>query len=267
MDLRTTFNIDPSPIKINYETPSLFIGSCFAMEIGSQLAKGKLPVLINPSGSVYNPVSVANTLEHIIRNKKFTAKDLFYNNGQFISFYHYTDFTSEDREKCLFKINEMTEKAHQFLSDAKFLFITFGTSRVYKFKETGEIVSNCHKLPPDNFSRKLLTTGDIVTRWENTLNELKKFNKHINVIFTISPVRHWKDGAHGNQISKSILLLAVEELLSHSASLNYFPSYELVMDDLRDYRFYAEDMLHPSITAVNYIWEAFFRKAISIKKH
>lgn len=257
MDLRTTFNINSSQLKINYETPSLFIGSCFATEIGNQLVNGKLPVLINPSGSVYNPVSVANTLEHIIKNKKLTEKDLYNNNGKYLSFYHYTDFSSEDLNNCLFRINEMTEKAHKFLSDAKFLFITFGTSRVYKFKETGEIVSNCHKLPPDYFSRELLSVGDIVTRWKSTLNELKNFNRHINIIFTISPVRHWKDGAHGNQISKSILFLAVDELLSNSVSTGYFPAYELVMDDLRDYRFYAEDMLHPSVTAINYIWEAF----------
>jgi hypothetical protein len=257
MELRTTLIIDPSLIKINYLTPAMFTGSCFASEIGNNLKDGKLPVYINPSGSVYNPVSVANTIELIIRNKKISEENLYNYNGQYISFYHYTDFSAEDPDKCLLRINEMTERAHAFLSTARFLFITFGTARVYKLKETGEIVSNCHKLPSDFFSRELLSVKDIVTLWNKTLDELRIFNKQLNVIFTISPVRHWKDGAHGNQVSKSVLFLAVEELGNHSVSPQYFPAYELLIDDLRDYRFYDEDMLHPSTSAINYIWEAF----------
>jgi hypothetical protein len=257
MDLRTTLNIDPSISKISYKTPAMFIGSCFASEIGKQMEDGKLPVLINPSGSVYNPVSVANTIEFIIRNKKFSKENLYNHKGQFISFYHYTDFSSEDIEECLFRINEMTARAHAFLSTARFLFITFGTARIYKFRQSGEVVSNCHKLPSDYFLRDLLSVEDIVTRWKKTLDDLKKFNDQLNVIFTISPVRHWKDGAHGNQVSKSVLFLSVEELLNHSVSPQYFPAYELLMDDLRDYRFYDEDMLHPSNSAINYIWKAF----------
>jgi hypothetical protein len=257
MELRTTFIIDPSPLKINYRTPAMFIGSCFASEIGKQMERGKLPVMINPSGAVYNPVSVAHTLDFILENKKFTEENLYKNKNQYISFYHYTDFSSGDINKCLCRINEMTEKAHAFLSTARFLFITFGTARIFKFSETNEIVSNCHKLPSDLFSRELLSVEDIVTRWKKTLDELGKFNNHINVFFTISPVRHWKDGAHGNQISKSVLMLAVEELIRHQAVKGYFPAYELIMDDLRDYRFYADDMLHPSSKAIEYIWDSF----------
>jgi hypothetical protein len=257
MDLRTTFVINPSDSRINYLTPVMFIGSCFASEIGQQMLDGKLPVLINPFGTVYNPQSVSNTIEFIIENKKFSEEDLFKTNGQYISFFHYTDFSSDDPEKCLIRINEMTEKAHAFLSTARFLFITFGTARVFKFRETGEVVSNCHKMPSDLFTRELLTVDYIVDRWKNTLEKLKEFNRQLKVIFTISPVRHWKDGAHGNQVSKSVLFLAVEELIKHPVSPEYFPAYELVMDDLRDYRFYNDDMLHPSVSAVNYIWEAF----------
>jgi hypothetical protein len=147
--------------------------------------------------------------------------------------------------------------ARKFIAGARFLFVTFGTARVYRWKQTGEIVSNCHKIPAAYFSHELLKVRDIVSSWNKLLNILKSQNPDIKVTFTISPVRHWKDGAHGNQVSKSILFLAVEELLNHPSKPAYFPAYELVMDDLRDYRFYDNDMLHPSSTAVDYIWKAF----------
>lgn len=257
MNLRTTFKIDPAPVKINYHTPVMFIGSCFASEIGKQMSDGRLPVLINPSGAVYNPISVSKTIEFIISDKKFTEENLYNNKGEYLSFNHYTDFSSDNKDKCLSRINDITHKAHEFLSNASFLFVTFGTARTYRLRETNEVVSNCHKLPQDNFIQEILSVEDIVTRWRKTLLNLQKFNKNLNVIFTISPVRHIKDGAHGNQVSKSILFVAVEELLKGSDTFHYFPAYELVMDDLRDYRFYADDMLHPSSAAVNYIWEAF----------
>jgi hypothetical protein len=257
MNLRTTFTIDPSKSKISYNTPVMFIGSCFASEIGSRLAEGKMEVLINPSGVVYNPVSVGNTIDFILKNKIFTGEDLYNNKGVNLSFLHYTDFSSEDTSGTLDKINSATQKAHHFLKSARFLFITFGTARVYRFKESGKIVSNCHKLPAYLFSREILTVEEITSTWYDTLQSLHAFNRDLRVIFTISPVRHWKDGAHGNQLSKSILFLAVEKLLEHQVSGDYFPAYELVMDDLRDYRYYSEDMLHPSQTAVDYIWQAF----------
>jgi hypothetical protein len=257
MNLRTTFAIDPSTSKINYNTPVMFIGSCFASEIGSRMTEGKMPVLINPAGVVYNPVSVANTIDLILGNRIFTGDDLYNYKGVNLSFLHYTDFSSEDTSRVLDKINSATQKAHSFLKKARFLFITFGTARVYRFKESNIIVSNCHKLPASFFSREILTVEEITSIWQDTFRRLHSFNKDLSVIFTISPVRHWKDGAHGNQLSKSILLLAVEKLLEHKSGGDYFPAYELVMDDLRDYRYYAEDMLHPSQTAIEYIWKAF----------
>lgn len=235
----------------------MFIGSCFASEIGSKLKEVKFPVLINPSGTVYNPVSVANALQTVISNKVFKREDLFNYNDRFLSFYHYTNFSSENPEKCLSDINEMTQKAHKFLSDARFLFVTLGTARVYRLKETGEIVSNCHKLPGDRFTQELLSVGAIIDIWKKTIDDLRKYNKNLNIVFTVSPVRHWKDGAHGNQVSKSVLILAIEELIRYSSESQYFPAYELLMDDLRDYRFYADDMLHPSASAIEYIWEKF----------
>jgi hypothetical protein len=257
MNLRTTFTIDPSPVKISYNTPVMFIGSCFASEIGSMLREGKISVMINPSGAVYNPVSVSNTIDNIIKKKEFNVEELYNNNGTYLSFYHSTDFSSDEPEKTLEKINNKTKEAQEFISKADFLFITFGTARVYRWKKTGIIVSNCHKIHSDYFDRELLSVNEIATLWRNQLDQLHLLFPHLKIVFTISPVRHWKDGAHGNQISKSVLFLALEELLKHPAVYGYFPAYELVMDDLRDYRYYADDMLHPSGITIEYIWKAF----------
>ncbi len=257
MELRTTFKIDPSRVKINYSTPVMFIGSCFASSIGSMMGQGRMPVMINPSGTVYNPVSVCNTLETITSGKEFTINDLYFHNDTYLSFYHYTDFSSENPSEVLEKINKRSKEAAEFLRNARFLIITLGTARVYKWKETGTIVSNCHKIAASYFEPELLTVDDIVNRWQGELDRLSSRYPQLKIVFTISPVRHWKDGAHGNQISKSTLLLAVEELLRHASSPQYFPAYELFMDDLRDYRFYDNDMLHPSPLGINYTWDAF----------
>jgi len=257
MELRTTFNIAPSLHKITYNDPVIFIGSCFATGIGKQFEAGHMPVLINPSGTVYNPVSVCNTLDTITDGKKYQKSDLYNYEGTWLSFNHYTDFSSEDPESVLDKINSGMEEAGKYISGAHFLFVTFGTARVYRWKRSGRVVSNCHKIRSSEFTHELLTAGEIGTLWGKQLDKLQTLFPHMKVIFTISPVRHWKDGAHGNQVSKSVLFLAVEELLGHPSKPGYFPAYELVMDDLRDYRFYDDDMLHPSSSAVSYIWERF----------
>jgi hypothetical protein len=257
MELRTTFNIKPSADKITYNDQVMFIGSCFASSVGSQMEAGHMPVMINPAGAVYNPVSVCNTLDTITKGKEISIVDLHLYEGTWLSFYHYTDFSSDNPLKVLEKINRRTKEAFDFLKNAHFLFVTLGTARVYKFRKSDLIVSNCHKLPSEQFESKLLTVQEILTIWTEQLDKLHSLFPQLKVIFTISPVRHWKDGAHGNQVSKSILFIAVEELLKHKTTPQYFPAYELVMDDLRDYRFYNEDMLHPSGSAINYIWEAF----------
>jgi hypothetical protein len=265
IELRTTFRIDQSKDKIDYNTPVMFIGSCFASSIGYMLEMGKIPVIINPAGTVYNPVSVGNTLDTITREREFTQDDLFFFDGSYISFYHYTDFSSDNPHNVLKKVNQRSKEAFDFLKKARFLFITFGTARVFRWKETGQIVSNCHKIPSNRFERDLLTVNEIVSFWSDHLSKLQFLFPQLKIIFTISPVRHWKDGAHGNQISKSILFLAVEQLLRHSSSPQYFPAYELMMDDLRDYRYYSDDMLHPSSAAINYIWNSFLKSFLENK--
>lgn len=218
---------------------------------------GRIPVMINPAGAVYNPVSVYDNIEMIINNKVFGSDDLYNNNGTYLSFFHNTEYSSWDPEKVLNSINAKTVEAHTFMQSSKFLFITFGTARIYRLEKNGVIVSNCHKLPSDFFIPDLLSIDEIVSLWSGLLEKLNTIYPELKVVFTISPVRHWKDGAHGNQVSKAVLFLAVEELLKHPSSPGYFPAYELVMDDLRDYRFYDDDMLHPSSEAVKYIWNAF----------
>jgi hypothetical protein len=257
MDLRTTFNIEASKEKITYNDRVMFIGSCFASSIGSQMEAGRLPVLVNPAGAVFNPVSVINTLETIEQRREFFLEDLHFYDGTWLSFYHYTDFSSDDPSKVLEKINRKSKEAFSFLQDTRYLFITLGTARYYKLRKSNLIVSNCHKIPAEQFESGLMTVDEIVTLWNDQLNKLNLLFPRLKVVFTISPVRHWKDGAHGNQISKSVLFVAVDELMKHRTAPAYFPAYELVMDDLRDYRFYNDDMLHPSASAINYIWEAF----------
>ncbi|MBI5010924.1 MAG: GSCFA domain-containing protein [Bacteroidia bacterium] len=265
MNFRTIITTGPPRNVISYRDHIMLIGSCFAAYMGEHMKMCKMPVMINPSGTVYNPVSVFNTIDSIISSKVISVNDLFYHNKTWLSFFHYTDFTSDDPEQLIKKINDINFRAGEVLKKAGFLFITFGTSRVYRHKESGLIVSNCHKVPNSGFDNELLTVREIADQWISLLDRLYAFNPGLRVVFTVSPVRHWKDGAHGNQVSKSVLFLAIEELLGHKSEPEYFPAYELQMDDLRDYRFYADDMLHPSQSAIEYIWgkfsDAYFDKS------
>lgn len=257
MEFRTTIKIEPSKDKIGYDTPVMFVGSCFSSYIGNKFQRLKMPVMVNPAGTVYNPISVATTLNALIDEKIYSANDLRFDNGKWFSFDHYTDFSTPQLEETLKKVNEHRHKASELLGRCSFLFVTFGTARVYRHSATDKIVSNCHKIPAKEFSREIMSVEEIVGVWRPLLERLKGHNPDIKLIFTISPVRHWKDGAHGNQLSKSILFLAIEKLIGQNNMASYFPAYEIMMDDLRDYRYYADDMLHPSEKAINYIWELF----------
>jgi len=210
MELRTTFNIKPSEQKITYQDPVMFIGSCFATSIGRKFELARMPVMINPSGTVFNPASVNNTISRIISGQNYKSGDIHNYNDLWLSFDHYTDFSSETAEQTLSDINIKLNDARNFISGAQYLFITFGTARIFRLKENGRIVSNCHKLPDKNFTRELMSVNDILVLWHALLDKLSSSYPDLKVIFTISPVRHWKDGAHGNHVSKSVLFLAVE---------------------------------------------------------
>lgn len=257
MKFRTELDIKPSKSKISYKSKTALLGSCFSTEIGEKFFVGKMKVLVNPGGVIYNPESVADSLRIILERKEFTESDLHFSDNKYLSFYHDTGFSDSDKQVVLSRINESVSNAYNFLIDADFLFITFGTAWTYRWNKTGSIVSNCHKIPSQEFTRQLMKPGEIASSWQKLISEIKKLNNNIEIVFTVSPVRHLKDGAHGNQISKSTLHLAISDILQDSDRLSYFPSYELIMDDLRDYRFYNKDMVHPSAGAVDYIWEQF----------
>jgi hypothetical protein len=242
-----------------YQKHTLFMGSCFTENIGQKMDVLKYPVDINPFGILYNPVSVANGLRFLLQNKKFTDLDLVQHNGLWHSFFHHSRFSSPDVNETLANINNRIERSAEFLKNAAFLFITFGTAWVYEYKQTGQTVSNCHKIPDKEFRRFRLTPGEIVEEFRQLLSEVWKINPEIKVVFTVSPIRHWKDGAIENQRSKATLLLAADQLIRGfgEENCNYFPAYEIMMDELRDYRFYEEDMIHLSTSAINHIWEKF----------
>ncbi len=254
---RTKIDIPESKFQVSHNTETGLVGSCFADNIGSRLKTYKFPVEHNPFGVLYNPVSIKTNLEILIDKKLFTESDLYYYNDQWLSFNHYTAFSNPDKKVCLKQINERIENASEFLKRSSHLFITFGTAWVYEFSETGKIVANCHKLPAKKFKRYLLELKDIVNGYTDFYEKLKAFNPEIRIVFTVSPIRHWKDGAEMNQVSKSTLLLAVYELRKKFPEMDYYPSYEILMDELRDYRFYASDMLHLSDVAIDYIWNSF----------
>lgn len=256
---RTEVRIPDFRRKAGYQSPSMFIGSCFTENIGGKMAALKFPVDVNPFGNLYNPASVANGIRFLMQNRKFDKPDLINHNGLWHSFSHHSRFSSVNADESLENINGRLQAASQFLKKANFLFITFGTAWVYEYKLTGQIVSNCHKIPDREFRRFRLKIDEIVGEFTNLLEELQKFNPGLEVIFTVSPIRHLRDGAVENQRSKSVLLLAVDQLVEKFGEecCSYFPAYEIVMDELRDYRFYDEDMTHLSTAAVNHIWEKF----------
>ena len=254
---RTIVQTEPSQHKINYHSPVLFMGSCFTENIGDKMKELKFPTLVNPFGVLYNPVSVRNAIEILIDQKEFTESDLNLFNDLWYSFYHDSEFSDPDKQQCLNKINSSTQIASKQIRNANYLIITFGTAWVYKFLKNGQLVSNCHKIPAKEFERYKLQTEAIFIEWSNLINRLNQLNKNLKIIFTVSPVRHWKDGAIQNQLSKSTLILAIHQLVSKFDNVSYFPAYEIMMDDLRDYRFYADDMLHPSQVAIDYIWDLF----------
>lgn len=255
---RTKIELQESSFRISHKSRILLNGSCFTDTIGQKMQKLLFPVRINPFGVVYNPISILNGLGILLDEDYYTEDDLLFHNELWFSWDHHSSFSGTVKENCLNHINEEIKTSSKHLKKADYLLITFGTAWIYRLKKTGEIVSNCHKLPEKEFERLLLKPKDIVKSWTVFIQELLGKNKKLKIIFTVSPVRHWKDGAHGNQISKSILLLAIDEICkAFPDNTDYFPAYEIMMDDLRDYRFYADDLLHPNTQAVNYIWEIF----------
>lgn len=258
MELCTRIILPKALFSFTYEEKIMLLGSCFAENIGKKMEENKFSVDMNPFGTLYNPASVASGLRMLLHPERFTPNDLFQQGGTFHSFSHHSRFSASSENECLEGINGRLLESSENLRKANRLVVTLGTAFVYKLKSDGRIVSNCHKLPEKIFERKRLSVQEIVEDWRALLLALWEQNPSLKVLFTVSPIRHWKDGAHENQLSKATLLLATDTIRQEFPDqIAYFPAYEVMMDELRDYRFYADDMLHPSPLAIEYIWRRF----------
>ena len=263
MNLQTKITVAAPDFLIDYNSRLMMLGSCFAENMGSKFSYYKFEVDVNPCGIIYNPLSVANVLRLIVEGKQFEKSDLRQVGGKWVSLYHHGAFSSTDPDECLRRINDRLTKATGELRTLDLLVITWGTAWVYRYTRENIVVSNCHKIPSQEFERSRLSVEDIVKEYLVLIGRLREINPGLRILFTVSPIRHWKDGAHGNQLSKATLLLAIDRLREELQHVYYFPAYEIVLDELRDYRFYADDMLHMSGFTVDYIWERFLYSFIS----
>ena len=261
MDFHLEFSPKPFSVKIKHSDKLLLAGSCFTEHIGEKLRQHKFSVIENPNGILFNPSSICKSIHSYIENKQYQLDELFQRNDIWSSWEHHSRFSSVDKEDALQKINTSQTEAHQFLKKADWLLLTLGSAFVYEL-ENKQVVANCHKVPTDKFNKRLLAATEIVTDLRQLIDRLKQFNPALKIIFTISPVRHLREGFVENNRSKATLIQAVHELIEQQQSLFYFPAYELVIDDLRDYRFYAEDMVHPNYAATTYVWEKFISTCI-----
>ena len=269
MDFRLEFTPKPFDVKINHQHNLLLIGSCFTEQIGTKLANHKFSVLDNPNGILFNPVSIAKSISSYINNKQYKETDLFYQNECWNSWEHHSRFSKPDAIECLTGINESQSKANTFFKNADWLLITLGSAFVYELPSpSGEglgvrsVVANCHKVPTDKFNKRLLSAAEVFNDLQAMIEKAVAFNPSLNIIFTISPVRHLRDGFVENNRSKATLIQAVHQLIDKNRNCFYFPAYELIIDDLRDYRFFAEDMVHPNYAATNYVWDKFIATCI-----
>ncbi len=253
---RTVIHISSPDFRISHHTKTMLIGSCFTENIGFRLGRYKFPKDINPAGIQYNPLSAAAVLDRLMECGRFDKSELRHAGGRWFSYLHHGDFSAKDPETCLRHINRRLEEGAAFLKSADLLCLTFGTAWYYVLKESGEAVSNCHKQPQELFDRRFLEPEQIARIYGDLTDRLAAFNPGLRLLFTVSPVRHLRDGAQGSQVSKASLLIGVDRICRDTGAC-YFPAYEIMMDDLRDYRFYDDDMVHPSRTAAAYIYKRF----------
>ncbi len=253
MNFHLQFPIRPFPQKINYSHSVFFIGSCFGENIAELMKEHKFITTANPHGILYNPLSIAVAIRRYIKNDRLTESELFFANECWNSWEHHSRFSNPNKQKCLSEINKSISEAHIALKNAEWLFITFGSAFVYK--REAKVIGNCHKQAQKEFLKELLSTSEMVEEYSKLISQLILFNSKLKIVFTVSPVRYIRDGVVENNLSKARLIDATHQLVSKSVF--YFPSFELVIDDLRDYRFYKEDLVHPNEQAINYVFEKF----------
>lgn len=269
MNFHAEFNIKKLTPSIQHQHSLLLMGSCFTENIGEKLRRNKFSTLENPNGILFNPISVSEAIHSYIVDQRICSADIFKHNEVWHSWKHHSRFSGITEEDCIKKINAATEQAHSFLKNANYLLITVGSAWVYTLTnlatnaKEGSIAANNHKVPANWFTRRLLTFNETYEAIHGMLEELLAFNPHIQLIFTISPVRHLREGMVDNNRSKALLIQAVHQIVDSFSQAYYFPAYELVVDDLRDYRFYAEDLVHPNYQASQYVWEKFIHACMN----
>lgn len=251
------FKTPASDFKINHDAPIVSIGSCFATNISTRLNDLLFRTEVNPTGIIFNPISIADTLQFVCEKKQFTAQDLFFDGEIYHSWHHHTSFSGVDSQKIIEKINTAIINAHEILKHASTLIITLGTAQVFILKEEKRVVNNCHKAPSRMFDSKILSVEKILKHSSDSIQKVKEINPSIQIIITVSPVRHTKMGLIENTRSKAQLIISAHNLCETFKNVHYFPAYEIMMDDLRDYRFYNADLIHPTEQAIDYIFDIF----------
>ena len=262
MNLQTQISFRKADKQIDYASELMLLGSCFSEHIGAKLDYFKFRTLQNPFGILFHPLAIENLITRAIQKRGYTPEDLFYHNERWHCFDAHSNMSNVSKEKVLEGLNGQLRKTEQLLSKASHIIITLGTGWTYQKRETGVTVANCHKIPQKEFKKQLLTVDEITASLQRTIEQIETVNKNTQLVFTISPVRHLKDGFVENQRSKAHLIAAVHDIVNAYADgeksrVAYFESYELMMDELRDYRFYKADMIHPNTLAIDYIWEKF----------
>jgi hypothetical protein len=260
---RTVVPVKQLPILLEHRTSCISIGSCFAEHIGSRLAAFCFPVICNPSGILFNPLSIELLLRRLLDRRLFSVEDLVFHDGRWHGFEHHSDFSGSDRDRVLGAMNTSFVRAADALARAGFLLLTFGTAALYRHVPSGRLVANCHKIPAAAFERRLATAEEIVAVYKTFIAGLLSRRPHLKILLTVSPVRHLRDDPRENSVSKARLIDASFALEAHFKEVSYFPAWEIMMDELRDYRFYTEDMAHPNETAIAYIWERFCEGCIA----
>ncbi len=265
MEFRTKIPLKKQPYnQIDYNANILILGSCFAKNIGDKLHHFKFQTTANPFGILFHPKAIENLILNTVNEKVYTEEDIFFHNEQWHCFEVHSKLSNPDKEVLLKSSNSAIKSTNKHINKSSHVIITLGTAWVYRFIETDVIVANCHKIPQKKFLKKLLTVDEITESLRAMIALIQNVNKNVSILFTVSPVRHLKDGFIENQQSKSHLIAAVHNVTKRS-NVSYFPSYEIMMDELRDYRFYNQDMLHPNIIAIQYIWEQF--SSVWISEH
>jgi len=263
MNWHDTFPIPKSNSPISYDSGILSLGSCFAEVMGSKLVARKFYALVNPFGTIFNPITLSKTLIHALENIPPSEEALISEADLILSFEHHSTVRAKTQKGIIELIQSKNQQLKSFLQNTSHLILTFGTAWVYEKKKTGNIVANCHKQPANHFNKRLLTIQEMCQSLETSFSNIQSINPNIQVILTVSPVRHTKDGIPENQLSKSLLRVLCQELIHKFPNSMYFPAYEIMMDELRDYRFYKQDRIHPSEEAEDYIWSRWTESYIS----